>query len=154
MEVTKTTGVILDIIDDKIADICIVESKTTYVDNEIVSVRSGLPRVGTFDELNSLLNLSWAKEREQLIASIRPVITGGLTVTTSTGKTFDANDAARLNMLSAIQASLDSEIIETEWLMADNTVQLITLAELKEAQTLAIELVGGMKTGKSLPGVN
>lgn len=61
-----------------------------------------------------------------------------LTVTTSKGNTFDANNQARLDMQTAITASDFVGVTETTWRMADDSEVLITLAELKEALTLAI----------------
>ena len=67
-----------------------------------------------------------------------------LTVTTSAGNVFDADEAARLNMLSALAASDTLGLTETFWKLADNSTALITVAELKEAQALAIQAVGNV----------
>lgn len=65
-----------------------------------------------------------------------------LTVTTSNDNTFDGNDKARINMLSAIQASDISGVTETIWKLADNSAVLIDLNELKEALALSVQKVG------------
>ena len=58
------------------------------------------------------------------------------------GKLFDGNETARLNIMSAIQASELFGLNETGWKLADNTAVLVNLAELKMALALSIEEVG------------
>jgi len=65
-----------------------------------------------------------------------------ITVTTSSGNIFDGNESARINMVSVIAVADIAGITEKQWKLADNTVKLITLAELKEALLLAILAVG------------
>ena len=65
-----------------------------------------------------------------------------LTVTTANGNTFDADNVARQDMLSAIEASNTFGLTEKEWKLADNTWKIISLAELKEASALAIQAKG------------
>lgn len=65
-----------------------------------------------------------------------------LTVTTSNGNTFDGNETARNNMMSAILSADLVGSTEDEWKLADNTTKVITLDELKEALALAIQKVG------------
>ena len=55
---------------------------------------------------------------------------------------FDGNETARLNMISAIQASELLGQTENTWKLADNSVQTVTIAELKQALALAIQEVG------------
>jgi hypothetical protein len=57
-------------------------------------------------------------------------------------KLFDGNEKARLNILSALQASTFTGIATTQWRLADNTVAEVTVAELQEALTKAIQAVG------------
>lgn len=65
-----------------------------------------------------------------------------MTVTTTTGKTFDADVRSRLNISDAIILGTEMNIFETQWKLADNTVQTVTMAELKEARLLAIQEFG------------
>ena len=58
------------------------------------------------------------------------------------GKLFDGNETARLNIMSAIQASELVRLNETGWKLADNTAVLVNLAELKTALALSIQEVG------------
>ena len=58
------------------------------------------------------------------------------------GKLFDGNETARLNIMSAIQASELFGLNETGWKLADNTAVLVNLAELKMALALSIQEVG------------
>jgi len=61
-----------------------------------------------------------------------------LTVTTTNGNTFDANNQARLDMSNGIQVSEILNVTQTVWRMADDTEVLIQIAELKEALALAL----------------
>lgn len=72
---------------------------------------------------------------------------GGLTVTTVAGHTFDADDVAISSMLSAIIASPIIGITEHNWKLADNSIVLVTLAELQEAHALAIQAKGAIILG-------
>lgn len=58
-----------------------------------------------------------------------------ITVTTSTGNTFDGNEISQQRMHRAIEILNDSEVIN--WSLADNTVASVTRAELREALRLA-----------------
>ena len=58
------------------------------------------------------------------------------------GKLFDGNETARLNIMSAIQASELFRLTETGWKLADNTAVLVTLGELKMALALSMQEVG------------
>ena len=65
-------------------------------------------------------------------------------VTTPNGNEFDGNETARNNMVSAI---LSAELVgktEDEWKLADNSIKLIQLSELKEALALSIQEVGNI----------
>ena len=62
-----------------------------------------------------------------------------LTVTTTNGNTFDANNQARLDMQNAITASDFLSVMQTTWRMVDDSEVLIELSELKEALALAIQ---------------
>lgn len=74
-----------------------------------------------------------AKKMEQL---------NTLVVTTSQGNIFDGNETARNNMLSAITSADIIGKTEEEWKLADNTIKVVSLQELKEALALAIQQVG------------
>lgn len=63
-------------------------------------------------------------------------------VTTAAGHSFDGNETARTNMLSAITAAEIIGQTESDWKLADNTIAHITLDELKEALALSIQRVG------------
>lgn len=73
-----------------------------------------------------------------------------ISVTTSFGKVFDGNDAARESMLSAIQASSVLNLTEYNWKLADNTWTVVTLDELKEAHALAIVRKGQILAGTAI----
>ena len=56
-----------------------------------------------------------------------------LNVITESGKQFDADEISQGRMARAIIAAEAAGQSETNWGMADNTVQVVTLAEMKEA---------------------
>lgn len=65
-----------------------------------------------------------------------------IVVTTQAGNTFDGNETARNNMMSAIMAAEIVGQTTSNWKMANNETVLITLDELKEALALSIQRVG------------
>ena len=60
-----------------------------------------------------------------------------IAVTTTFGKTFDGDEKSQDRMLRAINIAVIAGQTETEWKLADNTIVMVTLDELKEALTLA-----------------
>ena len=82
-----------------------------------------------------------AQAKTEKLAALSSII-----VTTTSGKIFDGNADARLNMLSAITAAGILGQTSANWKLADNTVQNVTLDELKEALALAIQRVGEIVT--------
>jgi len=73
---------------------------------------------------------------------------GFLTVTTQNGNIFNANETARNNMLSKIIAMEFNNETSVEWHMYDNQDVVITIGELKEALSLAIDAVGKIVKGE------
>jgi hypothetical protein len=70
-----------------------------------------------------------------------------IVVMTKSGKSFVGNEAARNNMLAALQAAEITEQTEAGWKLADNSVATVTVAELKEALVLSIKRVGEIVAG-------
>jgi len=94
----------------------------------------------TEDEFNNP-----TKTEEQIKSDIKEakkLALDSITVTTSNGNTFDGNETARINMVSAIAVADIAGITEKEWKLADNSIKVITLNELKEALLLSIQKVG------------
>lgn len=69
------------------------------------------------------------KTKQQLVSEI--------VVTTTTGKVFDGDELSQDRMLRALSIADLNGQTETQWKMADNSVQTVTREELKEALTLA-----------------
>ena len=65
-----------------------------------------------------------------------------IVVTTTNGSTFDGHETARNNMVSAIMSAELINKTEEYWKLADNSIKLVTLDELKEALALSIQEVG------------
>lgn len=65
-----------------------------------------------------------------------------ITVTTQSGKTFDGNETARTDILSALTTGQLIGKTTTNWKLADNSVALVTRDELLEALALAIQEKG------------
>ena len=69
-------------------------------------------------------------------------------VITKSGRSFDGNETARINMLSAITASEISGQTEAGWKLADNTLAMVNVSEIKEALALSIMRVGQIVAGE------
>jgi len=67
-----------------------------------------------------------------------------ITVTTTSGKVFDGRDIDQQRMMSAIMSADVVGITETYWKLADNSVVMVTLVELKEALALSIQALGAI----------
>lgn len=93
----------------------------------------------TLEELESVSSLVEEKKAKILAKAEATKLLETLTVTTSKGNTFDANNQARLDMQNAITASDFVGVTQITWRMADDSEVLIELNELKEALVLAIQ---------------
>lgn len=88
------------------------------------------------------VNGEWVKDvaaadaaARQEYKSQRAVAVSSIKVTTSTGKTFDGDEASQERMARAVLFGLEGETIL--WTMADNIKKEVTKAELIEAGRLA-----------------
>ena len=70
-----------------------------------------------------------------------------LTVTTTNGNVFDANSDSITNMLAAVEASNILSTVENNWKLADNSVIVVSLDELKEALAKSIQAKGAIILG-------
>jgi hypothetical protein len=68
--------------------------------------------------------------------SVLPLVESIL-VEVGTGKVFDGDEKSQDRMMRAINIAAISGITETKWKLADNSVQTVTLEELKEALVLS-----------------
>ncbi|NOQ32450.1 MAG: hypothetical protein GQ570_15180 [Helicobacteraceae bacterium] len=68
-----------------------------------------------------------------------------MTITTNSGKQFDAHLEARINMLTAIEASKLNNLTSTKWKLATGESVEVTLDELKEASLLALTRFAELK---------
>jgi len=69
-------------------------------------------------------------------------------VTTSAGNKFNGEDKSQGRMTSALLAAEVLGKTEEEWKMADGTIKLISIEELKEALALSILEVGRLIKGE------
>ena len=99
--------------------------------NKHIPTEDELAKIEVQKQVQNVQELKYAKT--QALSTI---------VVTVNDKTFDGNETARTNMLSAIlSADLIGKTEET-WKLADNTKVLVTLVELRQALALAIQEVG------------
>ena len=70
-----------------------------------------------------------------------------LTVTTTNGNVFDANSDSITNMLAAVEASTILSTTENSWKLADNSIVVVSLDELKEALAKSIQAKGAIILG-------
>jgi hypothetical protein len=68
--------------------------------------------------------------KSQRVAQVAAIV-----VTTESGKTFDGNEDAQNRMSRAVTAMENTDTIP--WVLADNTVAMVTRSELREALRLA-----------------
>ena len=97
----------------------------------------------TAEELE--LHLNPPKTAEQLEAEAKQakeLALNSIKVTTASGKIFDGRDLDQQRMVSAIMSADVVGITETYWKLADNSVAMVTLDELKEALALSIQALG------------
>lgn len=74
--------------------------------------------------------------------AIKKFLLDNLKVTTTAGNTFDGHESARNNMMSALMAAEILNETSTSWKLADNTIAVVTVPEVKEALALAIAAAG------------
>lgn len=87
--------------------------------------------------------MSLIKIKPPIVASpSKAELLATITVTTQSGKTFDGNETARTDILSALTTGELIGETSTNWKLADNTVALVTRDELLEALSLAIQAKG------------
>lgn len=110
------------------------------------------------NDLSEVIDPTWSRTEPPLTPSELSAIAAleakaakdaalnAITVTTVSGKAFDGNETARTNMLSAITAASFLGQTSANWKLADNTVALVTLDEVKEALALSIQRVGEIVT--------
>ena len=67
-----------------------------------------------------------------------------MTVTISTGKTFDADPTARINIMASILASDFLGQVSTVWRLSNNEETEVTVNELKEANAVALMKFGNL----------
>ena len=106
----------------------------------ILAEQKSKRHIPTEDELAEIED----QKQVQIVQELKCAKTQALNtiVVTVNDKTFDGNENARTNMISAIlSADLIGKTEET-WKLADNTTVLVTLMELKQALALAIQEVG------------
>lgn len=73
---------------------------------------------------------------------------GNVIVTTAAGNKFNGEDKSQGRMTSALLAAAVLGKTEEEWKMADGTIKLIGIDELKEALALSILEVGRLIKGE------
>ena len=117
----------------------------------IVENHAGLKEL-TKEQFDAQLVINNTPTQEQLDAIAKQEMQtalANLTVTTTAGNTFDGNDTARNNMLSALREGDNSDETETPfWILADNSKLVpCTYIELEEAHGLAIREKGAILAG-------
>ena len=102
----------------------------------------------TAEELELHLNPpKTAQQLESEAKQAKELALSSIKVSTQSGKVFDGKDLDQQRMMSAIMSADVVGITETYWKLADNSVELITLLELKEALALSIQALGAIIMG-------
>lgn len=117
---------------------------------EWVVLDNGKWRVLTTDE-KALVDAEEAMQEAlnvvQEAKQAKELALASITVTTQSGKVFDGRDMDQQRMVSAIISADVVGLTETYWKLADNSVELITLDELKEALALSIQALAPIIIG-------
>jgi len=72
----------------------------------------------------------------------RELAVASITVTTTSGKTFDGDEKSQERMARAITVGTLTGQVETVWVLADNTPAIVTIAEMAEALALSMQRMG------------
>jgi hypothetical protein len=80
-----------------------------------------------------------AKDARDLYKDNRDRALNNIVVTISTGKTFDGDETSQDRMARAILTGQATGQTETSWTLADNTSQVVTIAEMVEALALSLQ---------------
>jgi hypothetical protein len=126
-----------------------------YADTQIQMLRDDAAVMGTplddyedlIAEVEAAIQPPLAPTPEEILAqrkAERQALVDAITVTTSTGHTFDGNEEAQSRMSRAIQAAQIASIPSTTWVLANNVPTVVTLAELQEALVLSMQAMGAV----------
>jgi len=122
---------------------------------ETNTVEEGYVVTSTWD-LEDWIQIDVRNQEEVVkqLKAAKDIAKANLVVTTTLGNTFDGNESARINMLSALEASSFLNVNETSWKLADNTVKLIETTELKEALAKSILKCGQIVMATTIEELN
>ena len=94
------------------------------------------------DAIVTLTEAEIAQRLQAEAKQAKELALNSIKVTTQSGKVFDGKDLDQQRMVSAIMSADVVGITETYWKLADNSVAMVTLVELKEALALSIQALG------------
>ena len=122
---------------------------------ETNTVEEGYVVTSTWD-LEDWIQIDVRNQEEVVkqLKAAKDIAKANLVVTTTLGNTFDGNESARINMLSALEASSFLNVNETSWKLAGNTVKLIETTELKEALAKSILKCGQIVMATTIEELN
>ena len=111
-------------------------------DAQVYSISTTIPveELLDYSYLNNefILNMSIVNKRNAIQAkNLKVEKVSQLKVTVTSGKVFDGDETSQDRMVRAINIASISGQIQTQWKLADNTIVMVTLDELKEALALA-----------------
>ena len=118
------------------------------IDNEgVVSYSYDQLRFDTYFQ-EEVIEKEIAKALVDIKKQERDYAIDNVIVTTAAGNKFNGEDKSQGRMASALLAADVLGKTEEEWKMADDTIKLIGIAELKEALALSILEVGRLIKGE------
>jgi hypothetical protein len=126
-----------------------------YADTQMQMLRDDAAAMGTplddyegmIAEVEAGIQPPLAPTPEEILAqrkAERQALVDAITVTTSTGHTFDGNEEAQARISRAIQTAEIAGIESTTWVLANNVPTVVTLPELKEALVLSMQAMGAV----------
>lgn len=121
--------------------------KENIDDEGVVSYSYDQLRFDTYFQ-DEVIEKEIAKALVEIKKQERDYAIDNVIVTTTAGNKFNGEDKSQGRMTSALLAAAVLGKTEEEWKMADDTIKLISIDELKEALALSILEVGRLIKGE------
>lgn len=103
------------------------------------------PELKTIEQYRAEILIDGISINEYIFRTQRAVAVKSITVGVD-GLVFDGDEQSQRRMLAAIHASEDAGIESTIWRLADNTETAVTVAQIRQAHSLAIIKQGELWT--------
>lgn len=113
----------------------------TNIESVLTETDTGPETQWIYDYINVPLQDPASREFKKYV---RDALMQQALVTTVAGNTFDADEKSQERMVRALNVAQLTGLLETQWVLADNSVATVSKEELAEALSLAMQLQGVM----------